>query len=67
MDLAPQDSHLAQHDDLDGKVGVVANDEADQLEDAAERPVEDERVTTRCSVHDSPGAKVGLPVSVGTR
>ena len=42
MDLAPQDCHLvSQHDDLDGKVGVVANDEADQLEDAAERPVEE--------------------------
>lgn len=41
-DLAPQDCHLvAQHDDPDGEVGVTAADEADELEDAAEHPVEE--------------------------
>ena len=37
-----QDRHLvAQHDDLDGEIGVTAEDESDELEDAAERPVEE--------------------------
>jgi hypothetical protein len=41
MGLTPQDRHLvAQHDDLDGDVGVTAADESDQLEDAAERLVD---------------------------
>jgi hypothetical protein len=40
VDLAPPDCHLvAQHDDLDGQIGVTAADEPDELEDAAERPV----------------------------
>ena len=42
MDLAPQDCDLmAQHDDLDGEIGVTATDEADELDDAAERSVEE--------------------------
>ena len=42
MDLAPEDRHLvAQHDDLDGEVHVAPADESDQLEDAAERSVEE--------------------------
>ncbi|MHB1787467.1 MAG: hypothetical protein ACYCS7_15290, partial [Acidimicrobiales bacterium] len=39
MDLAAQDRYLvAQHDHLDGEIAVTATDEADDLEDAAERP-----------------------------
>jgi len=35
MNLAPQDRHLvAHHDDLDGDIGVTAEDESDQLQDA---------------------------------
>jgi hypothetical protein len=42
VDLAPQYRHLvAQHDDLDGEIGVTTEDESEQLEDAAERLVED--------------------------
>ena len=42
VDLALEDRHLvAQHDDLDGEIRVTATDESDQLEDAAERPVEE--------------------------
>jgi hypothetical protein len=42
VDLASKDCHLvAQHDDLDSEVRVTATDESDQLEDAAERPVEE--------------------------
>ena len=42
MDLAPQDCHLvAQYNDLDGEIGVTAEDESDELEDATERPVEE--------------------------
>jgi hypothetical protein len=42
VDPAPQYHHLdAQHDDLDGEIGVTAEDESDQLEDAAERLVEE--------------------------
>jgi hypothetical protein len=42
VDLAAQDGHLvAQHDDLDGEIGVTAADESDELDDAAERPVEE--------------------------
>jgi hypothetical protein len=42
VDLAPQYRHLvAQHDDLDGEIGVTTEDESDQLEDAAERLVEE--------------------------
>jgi hypothetical protein len=41
-DLASEDCHLvAQHHDLDGEVHVPATGEPDQLEDAAERPVEE--------------------------
>ena len=40
--LASQDRHLvAQHDDLDGEIGVTAEDASDELEDAVERPVEE--------------------------
>ena len=42
VDLAPQYRHLvAQHDDLDGEIGVTTEDESDELEDAAERLVEE--------------------------
>ena len=42
VDLVPQYRHLvAQHDDLDGEIGVTAKEESDQLEDAVERPVEE--------------------------
>jgi hypothetical protein len=42
VDLAAQDRHLvAQHDDLDGEFGVTAEDESDELEGTAERPVEE--------------------------
>ena len=40
--LASQDRHLvAQQDDLDGDIGVTAEDASDELEDAVERPVEE--------------------------
>ncbi len=40
VDLVPQDRHLvAQHDNLDGEIGVTAADESHELEDATERPV----------------------------
>jgi hypothetical protein len=40
--LAAQHCHrMAQHDDLDSEVRIFASDEADQLEDAAVRPVEE--------------------------
>jgi hypothetical protein len=32
---------VAEHDDLDGEVNVAPADESDQLEDAAERSVEE--------------------------
>ena len=32
---------MAEHDDLDGEIGIAATDEPDQLEDATERPVEE--------------------------
>lgn len=42
MDLASEDRHLvAQHDDLDGEIRVAATDQSDELQDAAERPVEE--------------------------
>ena len=42
VDLASKDCHLvAQHDDLDGEIHVIATGEPDELEDAAERPVEE--------------------------
>ena len=42
LDLASEDRHLvAQHDDLDGEIGVTAEDASDELEDAPERPVEE--------------------------
>ena len=42
VDRAPPYRHLvAQHTDLDGEIGVTAEDESDQLEDVAERPVEE--------------------------
>ncbi len=38
----PPYRHLvAQHDDLDGEIGVTTEDESDQLKDAAERLVEE--------------------------
>jgi len=40
MNLAPQDRHLvAHHDDLDGDIGVTAEDESDQLQDTTERSI----------------------------
>jgi hypothetical protein len=40
--LALENRHLvAQHDDLDGEIGVTATDEAYELQHAAERPVEE--------------------------
>ena len=42
VDLAPEDCHLvSEHDDLDGELGVASTGEPDELEDAAERPVEE--------------------------
>jgi hypothetical protein len=42
MDLAPQDRHLVvQHDDLDSEVRIFASDQSDELQDTAERPVEE--------------------------
>ena len=42
VDLASEDRRLvAQHDDLDREVRIFASDEADQLDDATERPVEE--------------------------
>ncbi|MGH3281114.1 MAG: hypothetical protein ACRDNW_18535, partial [Trebonia sp.] len=39
VDLASQDRHLvAQHDNLNGEIGVAVPGEPDQLEGAAERP-----------------------------
>jgi hypothetical protein len=41
-DLAPEDRHfVAQHDYLDGEIGVTAADESDEPKDAAARPVEE--------------------------
>ncbi len=43
-DLAPHDRHfLAQHDNLDGGIGVTAADQSDELKDTAERPVEERK------------------------
>ena len=42
MDLAWEDCHLvAEHDDFYGEVRVVAAGEPRQLEDAAERPIQE--------------------------
>src|SRR5579883_2120837 len=42
VDLASEDCHLAaQHDDLDGEIGVASANESDELEGAAERQVEE--------------------------
>ena len=42
VQLASKDCHLVTQDrDLDGEVGVTAEDESDELEEAAERPVEE--------------------------
>jgi hypothetical protein len=39
--LASEDRYLvAQHDNLDGEIGIAATEESDDLEDPAERPVE---------------------------
>ena len=46
--LASKHRHLvAQHDDLNGEIGVTAEDESDQLEDAPERPVEERQGHSR--------------------
>jgi environmental stress-induced protein Ves len=42
LDLASEDRHfVAQHHDFNGEIRFFANDETDQLKDAAERPVEE--------------------------
>ncbi len=42
VDLASEDRHLvAQHDDLDGEIRVTATAQSDELQDTAERPVEE--------------------------
>ena len=42
VDLASEDRHLmAQHQDFNGEIDIAASGEPDQLEDAAERPVEE--------------------------
>jgi len=53
VDLAPEHRHLvAEHDHLDREVRIFATGEPDQLNDAAERPVEErEGHTTRSSSH----------------
>ncbi len=39
---------MAQHEDLNGEIGVTATDESDDLEGAAERPVEEGKVIAGC-------------------
>ena len=59
MDLAPEDRHLvAEHDDLDGEIRVTATDQSDELEEAAERPVEEREGHRRMLAAMSPGVKV---------
>jgi hypothetical protein len=42
VDLASEECHLvAQHDDLDGEIGVASANESDELEGAAERQTEE--------------------------
>jgi len=60
-DLASQYRHLvAEQDDLDDEVGVAATGEPDQLEEATERPIQDERDMAGCSSHQPEAVKVQL-------
>lgn len=55
VNLAPEDRHLvAQHDDLDGEIRVTAPNESDELEDTAERPVEEREGHRRMLVASEP-------------
>ena len=60
--LASEHRHLvAQDHDLDGEVRISATDEADQLQHAAERPVEErEGHGPGCSPRPAPAVKVQL-------
>lgn len=58
MDLASKGCHLvAQHDDLDGEIRVAATDEPNQLEDAAERPVEEGEGEGHCRMLAAPESR----------
>jgi len=60
--LASEERHLvAQHNDLDREVRISATDEADQLQDAAVRPVEErEGHGPGCSPRPPPAVKAKL-------
>ena len=62
MHLAPEHRHLVtQEHDLDREVRISATDEADQLQHAAERPVEErEGHGPGCSPRPVPAVKVQL-------
>jgi len=54
LDLAPQHCYLvAQHDDLDGQIGILVENGSGQLEDARERPIEEREGTAGCSQRPS--------------
>jgi hypothetical protein len=59
VDLASKDRHLVTQDhDLDGEIGVMAEDESDQLEDAPERPIEEREGHSRMLAAPEPAVKV---------
>ena len=73
VDLASKDRHLVpQHDELAGEIGVSATDESDELEDAAQRPVEEREGHRRMLVapdarRQSPGQRRWMAFSAPTR
>ena len=61
VDLASQHRHLmAQHDDLDRQVRVLATGEPDQLQDATERPVQERDGHSRMLAASGADVKVQL-------
>lgn len=59
MDLTSEDCHLmAQHHDLDSEVRVTATDQPDELQDAAEGPVEERKCHCRMLAAWDFGVKV---------
>jgi hypothetical protein len=59
MDLASEDGHLmAQYHDLDSEVRVPLTGESDELEEAAERPVEEREGHCRMLAAWESGVKV---------
>jgi hypothetical protein len=58
MDLASKDAHLMPQHDLDHEVRVPAKGECDELEGAAERPVEEREGHRRMLPRGSLGVKV---------